>query len=135
MSIDFSRLVLKPAVRTFGKPVRVLPKESQPFAEPYDAHGIWTITQVDIVTEDGGILSNRSLKFGIRLEDFPVPPKQGDLIMSRVCDLPLGYWQGTFEPHSNIDLEITDFQPDGQGGATLIMTRVTQVTQLTKAVR
>jgi hypothetical protein len=126
MAVDFSELVLAPAIATFGKRVTIIPKASQPYAAPYCANGIWTVTQVDLMTEDGGTLSNRTLKFGIRLADFTFVPKKGDWITTPVCELPLGYWEGEFEPNSNIDLVIDDFQPDGQGGATLVLKRVVQ---------
>jgi hypothetical protein len=122
--VDFSGLVLAPAVAVFGKPVTVTPKASQPLAEPYGANGIWTVEQFDVPLDDGGMLSSRRLKLGIRLADFTFAPKQGDWISIAACELPLAYWQGEFEPGANIDLVVDDFQPDGQGGATLILKRV-----------
>jgi hypothetical protein len=123
--MDFSTLVLGPAMEAFSLPVTITPLKSKPMAAPYQARGVWTITDVDIVTEDGGTFSNRTLKFGIRLLEFTVAPKQGDLITTAVSGLPLAYWQGAIDPSGNIDLLVDDFRPDGQGGATLIVKRVT----------
>src|ERR1700722_4481696 len=99
--MDFSDLVLGPAMDAFCLAVPAPPPLSQPNGSPYAARGVWTITDVDIVTEDGGSLSNRTLKFGIRLAEFTVAPKQGDWISSIVANLPLSYWQGNFDPNTN----------------------------------
>jgi hypothetical protein len=126
MPTDFSGLVLAPAMAAFALPVTITPLVSQKLAPPYSAQGIWTITDLDLVLEDGEAFSNRTLKFGIRLSDFIVAPKQGDWISSAVKNLPLTYWQGDFDPTSNIDLIVDDVRSDGQGGATLILKRITQ---------
>jgi hypothetical protein len=122
--MDFSRLVLGPNISVFGKRVTVTPKASQPNAAPYCVKGIWEVVHVDLVTEDGGNLSSKTLKLGIRLSDFSFAPKKGDWISTPACDLPLVYWQGEFEPGSIIDFLIDDIRPDGQGGATLLLKRV-----------
>jgi hypothetical protein len=124
--VDFSGLVLSPNIAVFGKSVTVTPKTSQPLAQPYAANGIWTVEQFDVPLDDGGMLSSQRLKLGIRLADFAFAPKQGDWISTAASDLPLAYWQGEFEPGANLDLVVDDFQPDGQGGATLILKRVKQ---------
>jgi hypothetical protein len=124
--IDFAALVLSPSMAVFGKPVTVTPRKSSPNAPPFAANGIWTVTQVDIVTDDGGMLSSRSLKFGINMEDFSVALKQGDWISTPANLLPIGYWQGDFDPNGNLDFEISDVQPDGQGGSTLILKRASK---------
>jgi hypothetical protein len=123
--MDFSDLVLGPAMDAFSLSVTITPLKSQPLAAPYPARGVWTITDVDIVTEDGGSFSNRTLKFGIRLFEFTVAPKQGDLITTAVSGLPLAYWNGAIDPSGSIDLLVDDFRADGQGGATLVLKRVT----------
>lgn len=125
--VDFSRLVLKPAMDTFARRFTVTPVKSDPFGAPYCARGIWTITQADLVLDDGSTMSSRTLKLGIRLCDFPQSPKQGDWITTPVRELPLSYWQGDLDPTADIDLEIVDNQPDGQGGSTLVCKRRTPV--------
>lgn len=121
--MDFSSLVLAPAMSVFGKPVSILPIASRPLGPSYGARGVWTVSAVSIITEDGGTLSNRSLKFGIRLGEFPAPPKQGDWVSTLVHHLPLGYWEGDIDPNANIDFMVDDVQPDGQGGVTLTLKR------------
>lgn len=122
--VDFSSLVLTPCQDAFGKPVTVTPKASQPFGQPYPARGIWTVEHLDVPLEDGGTLSSRTLKLGIRLAEFSFSPRQGDWISTVACELPLTYWQGEFQAGANIDFLIDDLHPDGQGGAELILKRV-----------
>ena len=124
MATDFSRLVLGPSIRAFGRPVTVTPKASQPNAAPYPACGIWTIQVQDVALDDGAVLSTRRLELGIRLRDFQFAPKQGDWISTCAHELPLAYWEGEFDPRANIDLLVDDFRPDGQGGAVLVLKRV-----------
>ena len=122
MGLDFADLVLAPAMDVFAKAVTFTPVVSQPGADPYAARGVWSITDVDIVTDDGGSFSNRTLKLGISLNDYAAAPQQGDLIAAQATDLPLGYWQGAITA-GVINFIVDDFRPDGQGGATLILKR------------
>ena len=124
MAIDFSALVLGPCQDAFGHPVSILPVASQPGQGAYAARGIWTVDDVNLVTEDGGNFSSRTLKLGIRLSEFPIYPKQGDRITSSTADLPLAYWEAPIPPAGTVDFLIDDFRPDGQGKADLILKRV-----------
>lgn len=125
MGIDFSGLVLSPAMATFGRPVLITPLRSLPNAAPYSARGVWTVESTSILTEDGGALSSDRVKFGIRLLDYMSAPKQGDWISTTAGNLPLGFWQGDIDPNANIDFVVDDYTPDGQGGALLILKRIT----------
>lgn len=122
--IDFSQLVLAPCMTVFGAPITVTPTKSQPLGAPYAARGVWHVENVNLVTEDGGNFSNRSIKLGIRMADFAVTPAQGDWITTQASALPLAYWQGDVDPNSSIDFEIDDQNPDGQGGTSLTLKRV-----------
>jgi hypothetical protein len=126
MAIDFSALVLAPGMNAFARPIMLDPRKSQPLAQPYPARGIWTVSDVELVTEDGGKFSNRTLKLGIRLAEFPVLPKQGDWVTTAMADLPIAYWQEPIDPNGSIDFTVDDARPDGQGGMTLILKRVTR---------
>jgi hypothetical protein len=109
----------------FGRPVTVTPLKSQPLAPPYLNRGIWTVTSVDILTEDGGTLSSISLKLGIRLADFVTPPAAGDWFSSLASDLPLAYWQSrVINGNSTVDFIVDVMTPDGQGGAVLTLKMV-----------
>lgn len=125
MGIDFSSLVLAPAMATFAKPVLVTPVVSQPNAAPYSGRGIWTVQETTIIGEMNNTFSTVNLILGIRWAEFPaVGPSQGDWITIAAKQLPLGYWQGQIDPNANIDFVIDDVTPDGQGGAKLSLKRV-----------
>jgi hypothetical protein len=124
MGIDFSSLVLAPAMATFAKPVTITPIMSQPNAAPYAARGIWTVQNTQIIGEMGNIVSTVNLKFGIRLAEYPVTLAQGDWITTTAKNLPLGYWQGDVDPNSAIDFIVDDVTPDGQGGLVIDVKRV-----------
>ena len=123
MSIDFSALVLGPCMDTFARPLTVYPVASQPTAPQYANRGIWIIDQVPFVGEDGILMSTRTVKMGIMLVDYPVPPQQYDFISVAVADLPMGYKTDTLNPNKPVDFVIDDVNPDGQGGAHLTLKR------------
>jgi hypothetical protein len=70
MGIDFSSLVLAPAMATFAKPVLVTPLASQPNAAPYSARGIWTVQEHDDHRRDGNTFSTVNLVWH-SLGDYP----------------------------------------------------------------
>ncbi len=100
--IDFSALVLGPAMAAFGQPMTVTPVVSQPGAPAYSARGSWSWKPVQEELPDGTYHSTNQPAIGIRLADFAVPPKQDDTLVMA---------QGAFT--------IIDVVPDGQGGADL----------------
>lgn len=122
--IDLDGLVLSQCMNVWAKPVTVTPNASQPLAAPYSARGVWDIHNVAIVTEEGGQLSNRTIKLGIRLSEFTMAPQQGDYITTLSSYLPMAYVQEQIDPTSSIDFVVDDVNPDGQGGACLILRRV-----------
>lgn len=125
MSIDFSSLVLAPAMATFANPVLITPIVSQPNAAPYTARGIWSVYETTIIGEMNNAFSTVNLKIGIRWADFTAAtPVQGDWISTPAKNLPLGYWEGQIDPNANIDFIIDDVTPDGQGGAKLTVKRI-----------
>jgi len=118
MPTDFDRLVLRPALHAFGKPITVTPTKSQPNNPlPYPACGIWEEQHVDIPLMDGGVLSSNSLVLGIRLHEFAVIPVQGDFVA--ISDTRC--WRAELIGNYIID----DYKPDGQGGAKIVLKRQT----------
>jgi len=107
--IDFSTLVLEPAMATFGRVVTIDPLDSQPGKPPYDARAVYSSRQIDVMSQDGAVLSDQQTTLGIRLADFEVPPKPRDKCTVDQVD-------GTFI--------IDDQHFDGQGGATLTLRKV-----------
>ncbi len=100
--MDFSSLVLAPAMAVFAQPITVTPVASQPGAPAYPARGSWSWKPAEEELPDGTYHSTNQPALGIRLADFAVPPKQNDTVVTA---------QGAFT--------IIDVVPDGQGGADL----------------
>jgi hypothetical protein len=115
MPTDFDRLVLRPAMHAFGKPITITPTVSQPNAAPYPARGVWEEQHVEIPLMDGGLLSANTLDLGIRLSEFAVRPVQGDFV--GIADT--RFWR----PELIGSYVINDVKPDGQGGAKIILKR------------
>ena len=104
MAIDFSALVLAPAMTTFAIPVTITPTVSQPLAAPYANRGIWSVQDVDVMLEDGSMLSSKSYTLGISFADYVVAPSKGDGIAL-----------------NGGNYLVDQIRPDGQGGARLIL--------------
>lgn len=123
MGIDFNNLVLGPCMDAFYKSCLVTPVKSQPMAIPYPARGVWTTDNINVATDDGGSFSSRVLKYGIKIDEFMIPPVQHDVLTFKVSDLPMGYLRDALNPTATVDFLIDNDQPDGQGGSTLILKR------------
>lgn len=102
--IDFSALVLRPAMVTFAQGIMVTPVISQPGLPPYEARGSFNFKAVDVQLESGVVHSTNQPALGVRLADFPVMPMQEDQIV-----MP----QGSYI--------VADVILDGQGGADLML--------------
>lgn len=123
MAIDFSSLVLGPCMDSFAKEVSITPVKSQPTAAPYDARGVWTVDNINVMTENDTAFSTRTLKFGIKLDEFTVSPEQGDYLSIKAKDLPMGYLRDALDPNAMVSFVVDNDQPDGQGGTVLILKR------------
>jgi len=125
MGVDFSSLVLAPAMSIFSRVVTISPVKSRPNEAAYQARGVWKVDNVDIILENGGRFSNRTITLGIRLAEFTVAPVEGDGVSTEVSQLPLGYWQANVDLTFPINFVIDDAFPDGQGGCLLALKRIT----------
>ncbi len=103
--MDWSSLVLSPAMLVFGQPITLAPVASQPGKPAYAAQGVYASKAVQIPLEDGGYHSTVQPTLGIRLADYAVAPMQGDTIAIPAL--------GAFE--------VVDIIPDGQGGADVVL--------------
>lgn len=111
--IDFAALALGPGIATFARPITVRPVRSQPGQPAYQARGVWSSRNLDVATEDNRLLNSRTLTLGIRLSEFPKPPKTKDIVeVPAYLSLPA----------ENM-LWIDDIDLDGLGGATLFLKR------------
>ncbi len=102
--MDFANLVLGPVMAAFGRPITFTPVKSEPGVAAYPARGVYAVKQVTIRTEDGGGFTDQQPTLGIRLADYPVPPMQSDSFTLNG----VAWW-------------VWDVQPDGQGGADLVI--------------
>ena len=112
--IDFSSLVLSPAMLVFGQPITITPVKSQPGAPAYGKTpagaaltGVYASKKVEIQLESGLFHSTVQPTLGLRLADFVVPPKQGDLVTIPAYGMSPALGSFSF----------ADISPDGQGGA------------------
>ena len=101
--IDFSALVLGPAMAVFGAPILFTPTASQPGIPAYPARGVFAVKQVT-VREEEIVFTDQQPTLGIKLADYPVPPKQRDSFV-----------------RAGVTWFVWDVQPDGQGGADLVL--------------
>ena len=103
MALDFSALVLGSAMAVFADPIALTPTVSIPGALAYPARGVFAVKQVTVRLEEG-LFTDQQPTLGIKLADYPVPPKQGDSFV-----------------RAGVAWTIWDVQPDGQGGADLVL--------------
>lgn len=102
--MDFASLVLGPAMAVFSDPIVFTPTVSQPGVAAFPARGVYAVKQVTVRLEDGGIFTDQQPTLGIKLADYPVPPVQGDSFV-----------------RAGVTWNVWDVQPDGQGGADLVL--------------
>lgn len=105
MAIDFSALVLRPAMTAFRHDATVTPTKSQPGQPAYPARGVFSNRTIEVATEQGYVTSREPV-LGIRLDEFAVPPVQDDRVAL-----------------AGVSYLVHDVHPDGQGGADLILKR------------
>ncbi len=113
MAINFSSVVYSPVYDAFSRSVTVLPVASQPGLPPYIKRGIFDTRSIDVIAEDGLVISDQRTMLDIREAEFSVLPVQGDRISVPASGgLPdLGDW------------EIADSSSNGGGETTLTLRR------------
>jgi len=96
---------------TWARPITVTPIVSQPGQPAYGARGYYDTKELDVMTEDGGILSDARSYIDILIAEFPVLPMQGDTI-----DIPFhqGVPGGLFE--------VLDLAGAGNAGGAITVT-------------
>lgn len=111
--IDFAALALGPGITAFGRPVTVKPLASKPIRQPFDTSGVWAVQNTSIELEAGASLNTTKITLGIRLSDWKYPPEQFAFVRVPAA----GFYpdEGT--------LWIDNINPDGQGGASLVLKR------------
>jgi hypothetical protein len=114
MAINMSTLVYSPCQTVFGRPVNFSSSAGNSFTGTRT--GIYDTRSLNVMLEDGSILSDQDTILDIRTGDFPLLPVQGDII-----DIPA-------EPISGLpdlgSFEITDVWNNGGGEVTLVLKRL-----------
>jgi len=110
--INFSADIYKICMDTYSGIVTFYPLKSQPGAAAYDARGIYGTEAVDIMGEDGSIISDQRTILDIREVEYQVLPQQGDLVFLAA---------GNFAAQITEDAtyEILDADTNGGGETTL----------------
>jgi hypothetical protein len=120
MPINFANLVLRPCEDTFAIAITVDPIGSRPGRAPYTFRGIWTSKAFEVMSMDGGVLSDHQTTIGIRLADIDdggAPPAARDIVTVQ----PPAEWKWSFEGQRFL---VDDLRPDGQGGAVMQLRKI-----------
>lgn len=100
--LDLTDSVLKHSTETFGERVVYWPRESPSF----EINGVFDAAYILVDPQSGVTIQSTTPRLGVRLSTLPMPPEEGDRVEVR-----------------GVVYEITESQPDGQGGAVLILHR------------
>jgi hypothetical protein len=113
MAINYSTMVYIHAQNTFSRPVTFTPKSGDPFA----GRGIMDIDPIDVLAEDGSVVSETRVVLDIRDDEYTVMPVQGDRVdvPADISGIPA---QGAFY--------IVDSDPNGGGETTLTLRRIVE---------
>ncbi len=112
MAINFSEMIYAHAQNTFGRLVTFTPKGG---GASFDGRGILDTDPIDVMAEDGSVVSETRVVLDIRDDEYTTMPKQGDRvdIGADVSGIPA---QGPFE--------IIDTDPNGGGETTLTLRHI-----------
>lgn len=114
MPIDFASVVYSPGYDMFARKIVVTPLASQPGMPAYNARGIYTTKEEDVLTEEGAILSDQKTIVDIIAKEFEVGPIQGDhIFIPADSGIPAA---GLFE--------VIDIDDNGGGETTLSLRKV-----------
>jgi hypothetical protein len=113
MAVNFSTLIYMPTQDVFGRPVTFTSSLGNSYSGTN--RGIYDSRSLNVLLEDGSILSDQQTILDIRASEFSILPVQGDVI-----DIPA-------EPTTGLpalgQYEITDVFHNGGGEVTLTLKR------------
>ncbi len=114
MAINWSTQVYAPQYTTFARPATFTPTKSQPSEDAFAGRGIYNTVSVDVLGEDGSIISDARTIFDVLESEFTVVPKQGDrvFIPAHIGMPELG------------NFEIIDANTNGGGETTLFLRKI-----------
>lgn len=109
MAINWSVQVYSAQYTSFARPVTFTPAASIPNASAYGARGIFDTQSIDVIAENGSIVSDARTILDILEAEFVVLPVQGDRV--------------TIPAHNGIPaagtFEVIDTNSNGGGETTL----------------
>ena len=108
---NLSQQIYLPNWDVWARPITVTPLVSQPGAPAYGARGYFDTKEMDVLAEDGSIISDSKVILDIRIEEFSVVPLQRDQIYIPSHQ---GEQGGTFE--------VLDLAGDGNAGGIITLT-------------
>jgi hypothetical protein len=115
--INFSDTVYKTCMDTFAGSITVMPIASQPNGVSYTARGIYGTEAIDIIAEDGSIISDQRTILDIREVEFTVLPIQGDQVFLAAANFADQLIEdGTYE--------VLDADTNGGGETTLAIRKI-----------
>ncbi len=116
--LNFDRMVLRPAMGAFARPVAFLPKEGT----PYLGRGDFRMPTTDIQLDDGS-LTTATPTLGIRAAEFATLPRQDDKVYVGVVRNPSS--PGGFDVvPTTLRYIVMDVRPDGEGDIKLVLAEV-----------
>lgn len=104
--LDLTDSVLKHSTETFGEAVTYWPKESPSF----ETTGVFDQAHIEVDPSSGMRIQSTTPRLGVRLSQLTAEPGEGDRVQIR-----------------GQVYEVVESQPDGQGGAVLILHRCSHV--------
>lgn len=80
MALNWSQQVYTAQYQTFARPVTFIPAKSQPNEGSYGKRGIFDTMSIDVIAENGSIISDAKTILDILEAEFDVLPVQGDRV-------------------------------------------------------
>jgi hypothetical protein len=111
MAINFSEVAYLPNYNTFARPVTFYPFVSRASQPAFQGRGIYDTRAIDVVAQDGSILSDQETILDILEAEFSILPLAGDRVdIPAASGIPA---EGMFE--------IIDTDSNGGGETTLTL--------------
>jgi hypothetical protein len=114
MAIDFTNKIYLLAQNTYSVDCTFNPLKSQPGMSAYASRGIYDTRPMDVMGEDGSIISEQQTIFDIREAEYAVLPIQGDRV-----NIPFDCNGAALG-----DFEIMDADTNGGGETTLVIRKI-----------
>jgi hypothetical protein len=114
MAINYSAMVYEHAQNTFSRLVTFTPQDG---SSAFPGRGIMDTDPIDVMAEDGSVISETRVVLDIRDDEYAVVPRQGDRVDvgPDISGIPA---QGPFV--------IVEVEPNGGGETTLTLRHIVE---------